>query len=87
MGGAIDERHAKKIADLYKLALSNGAPVIGIFDSNGTDIFEGTAGLSAYGKILSVVNRASGVIPQIALVAGKCIGTAATIASTASSLL
>jgi len=81
MGGAIDERHAKKIADLYKLALSNGAPVIGIFDSNGTDIFEGTAGLSAYGKILSVVNRASGVIPQIALVAGKCIGTAATIAS------
>ncbi len=81
MGGAIDERHAKKIADLYKLALANGAPVIGIFDSNGTDIFAGTAGLAAYGKILATVNRASGVIPQIALVCGKCIGTAATIAA------
>lgn len=81
MGGAIDERHAKKITDLYNLALSNGAPVIGIFNSNGTDIFEGTAGLAAYGRIISAVSRASGIVPQIALVAGKCIGTAATIAA------
>ena len=81
LGGAIDERHAKKIIDLYTLALSNGAPVIGVFNSNGTDVFEGTAGLAAYGRIISVVNKASGVIPQIALVSGKCIGTAATIAS------
>ena len=79
MGGAIDERHAKKIIDLYRLAISNGAPVIGIFNSNGTDIFEGTAGLAAYGRILKAVNEASGVIPQIAFVTGKCIGTAATI--------
>ena len=81
MGGAIDERHAKKITDLYKMAISNGAPVIGIFNSNGTDIFEGTVGLAAYGRIISAVNKASGVIPQIAFVAGKCIGTAAAIAS------
>lgn len=81
LGGAIDERHAKKITDLYKLALSNGAPVIGVFNSNGTDVFEGTAGLAAYGRIIAAVNRASGVIPQIAYVAGKCIGTAATIAA------
>lgn len=81
MGGAIDERHAKKITDLYNLAISNGAPVVGIFNSNGTDIFEGTAGLAAYGRIIAALNRASGVIPQIAFIAGKCIGTAATIAS------
>lgn len=81
MGGVIDERHAKKIADLYKLAMENGAPVIGIFDSNGTDIFEGTAGLAAYGKIMACVSKASGVIPQIAFVAGKCIGSAAAIAA------
>ena len=81
MGGAIDERHAKKIVDLYDMATKNGAPVIGIFNSNGTDIFEGTVGLAAYGKIISAVNRASGIIPQIAFIAGKCIGTAAAIAS------
>ena len=81
MGGAIDERHAKKIVDLYDMAIKNGAPVIGIFNSNGTDIFEGTVGLAAYGRIMSAVNRASGVVPQIALISGKCIGTAAAVAS------
>ncbi len=81
MGGVIDERHAKKIADLYSLAMNSGAPVIGIFNSNGTDIFEGTAGLAAYGKIMNAVTKASGAIPQIAFITGKCIGTAAAIAA------
>ena len=81
MGGAMDERHAKKILDLYKLATSNGAPIIGIFNSNGADIFQGTGALAAYGRIMSAVNKASGVIPQIAYVAGKCIGTSAAIVS------
>ena len=81
MGGAIDDRHAKKICDLYKLATENGAPVIGIFNSNGIDVFEGTAGLAAYGRIMTAVTKASGVIPQIAFISGKCIGTCAAIAS------
>lgn len=81
MDGVIDERHAKKIADLYSLAIKNGAPIIGIFNSNGTDVFEGTAGLAAYGKIMSCVTKASGVVPQIAFVSGKCIGTAAAMAA------
>lgn len=81
MGGVIDERHAKKITDLYELAIKSGAPVIGIFNSTGTDIFVGTAGLAAYGRIMSAVSNASGAIPQIAYVAGKCIGTCAAIAA------
>jgi hypothetical protein len=64
MGGAIDERHAKKVAELYNLAMKNGAPVVGIFNSNGTDIFTGTAGLAAYGKMLALAHKASGVIPS-----------------------
>ncbi len=81
MGGAIDERHAKKIADVYSLAIKNGAPVIAIFNSNGTDVFSGTEGLAAYGKIIACVNEASGVVPQIALITGKCIGLCAAIAA------
>ena len=81
MGGVIDDRHAKKITDLYKLAISNGAPIIGVFNSNGTDIFEGTTGIAAYGKIMASVIKASGTIPQIAYVSGKCIGTSAAIAA------
>jgi len=81
MDGVIDERHAKKIVDLYSLAIKSGAPVIGIFNSNGTDVFGGAAGLAAYGKIMNAVATASGTIPQIAFVSGKCIGTAAAIAA------
>lgn len=81
LGGAIDDRHAKKITDLYQLAVKNGAPVIGIFNSNGADIFCGASSLAAYGKIIKAVNDAAGVIPQFAYVAGKCLGTAATIAA------
>ncbi len=81
MGGVIDDRHAKKIADIYNLAIKNGAPIVGIFNSNGTDIFAGTSGLSAYGKIMKSVSNASGIIPQIALVTGKCLGLAAAIAA------
>ncbi len=81
MGGMIDERHAKKITDLYALAIANGAPVIGIFASDGTDVFNGTSGIAAYAKIMAAVSNASGKIPQIAYVAGNCIGTACAIAS------
>ncbi len=78
-GGVIDERHAKKIADLYRLALKSGSPVIGIFNSKGTDIYGGAASLSAYGKIMKTVAQAGGVIPQIAYIPGNCFGSAATI--------
>ncbi len=79
--GAVGEAHAKKICALYDLAIKNGAPVVGIFDSNGAFILEGTAALSGYGKVMSSVSRASGVIPQIAIIAGTCAGSAAVIAS------
>lgn len=81
MGGAIDERHAKKIADIYALATKNGAPVIGIFNSKGADIFNGTTSLAAYARIMKCVSDASGAIPQIALVNGNCVGSCATIAA------
>lgn len=81
MKGALDENHARKICALYDLALKNGAPVIGIFDCAGADIFEGAAALGAYARIMRAVTAASGVIPQIALITGNCIGSFATIAA------
>lgn len=75
--GAIDENHAKKIEALYHLALSNGAPVVGIFDCAGASLYEGVSSLGAYGRMLSAFSEASGAIPQIALVSGACTGTMA----------
>lgn len=81
MKGALDEVHAKKICALYDMAVKNGAPVVGIFDCAGADIFEGISALAGYGRIMKAVSAASGVIPQIALIAGNCIGSFAAVAA------
>ncbi len=81
MQGAVGAAHAKKICHLYDMALQNGAPVIGIFASAGAKIMEGIDALSGYGAIMKSIARASGIIPQIAVLTGVCAGCAATIAS------
>ena len=79
--GAFDALQAEKIAKVYELAVKNGAPVIGMFDSAGAMVEDGAMALSAYGKFLKVVSDASGVVPQIAIVTGICSGMSATVAS------
>lgn len=79
--GAIDGKTADKIVSLYDLAKKNGAPVVGVFDSVGANVFEGVSALAAYGRIISSVANASGVVPQIALISGKCIGTLSAVAA------
>ena len=79
--GAIDALQAEKIAMLYNMALKNGAPVVGMFDSVGATVADGASVLSAYGKLLKVVSDASGIIPQIAIINGVCAGMAATVAA------
>lgn len=81
MKGAMDGRHAEKIAMLYEKAMSVGAPVVGMLDSAGAVVFDGAAALSGYGVLLDTVASASGVIPQIAVVHGACSGTMAAVAS------
>ncbi len=79
--GAFGERHAKKIANMYALAVKNGAPVIGVFDSAGAVVYDGAAALAAYGKVMKCVSDASGIIPQIAVIDGVCGGSSAVVAS------
>ena len=79
--GAFDAIQAEKIAMLYRMAMKNGAPVIGMFDSAGAVVCDGASAMSAYGKLLKAVSDASGVIPQIAIVSGVCMGMSATVAS------
>ncbi len=79
--GAFGERHAKKIANMYALAVKNGAPVIGVFDSAGAVVYDGAAALAAYGKFMKCISDASGIIPQIAVIDGVCGGSSAVAAS------
>lgn len=78
--GALSFAQSEKIRAIYKLALENGAPVIGVFDSAGAKILEGIDALAGYGKIMKCVTQAAGRIPQIALVVGNCTGASAAIA-------
>ncbi|HCC02794.1 MAG TPA: carboxyl transferase [Ruminococcaceae bacterium] len=82
-GGAVGREQAQKIRKVYEMAVKNGAPVIGIYDSMGGRLQEGTDLLYAYGDILRETNALSGVVPLISLVLGPCIGVSAMIASCA----
>jgi len=79
-GGAMSKAQAAKIKKTYDLAIKTGSPVIGIYDSIGGRLNEGCDMLAAYGQILMNVNNLSGVVPQISLILGPCIGTSAMIA-------
>lgn len=76
MGGSLGEMHAKKIAKLMDLAIKLGIPLVGINDSGGARIQEGVDSLYGYGEIFFRNTLASGVIPQITLIAGPCAGGA-----------
>ncbi|NLV81822.1 MAG: methylmalonyl-CoA carboxyltransferase [Synergistaceae bacterium] len=76
MGGSLGEMHAKKICKIQDLALMNGSPCIGIKDSGGARIQEAVNALSGYGNIFFRNVKASGIIPQISIIAGPCAGGA-----------
>ena len=82
-GGAMSKAQAAKIKKVYDLAVKTGAPVVGIYDSIGGRLSEGADLLAAYGEILKSSAALSGVVPQISLVLGPCIGTSAMIAANA----
>ena len=79
--GSISEAAAKKISSVYKLAVENGCPVVAVLDSAGAYLPEGVRALAGYGSIMKAVASASGIIPQIAVVAGVATGANAVIAS------
>ena len=81
LGGSVGEMHAKKIANLYDMAMKMGAPIIGLLDSAGLRLQEATDALNAFGTIYAKQAMASGVIPQITAVLGNCGGGAAVLAS------
>ena len=79
--GAMGKAHAKKICKIIEMALEVNAPVIGVFDSAGAKIDEGSDALNACGEIISSLAFSKGMIPTIAVIAGPCGGAGAVAAS------
>ena len=76
LGGSLGEAFAEKICKVMDLAIRTGSPMIGINDSGGARIQEGVVSLGGYAEIFWRNVAASGVVPQISLIAGPCAGGA-----------
>lgn len=76
LGGSLGEMHANKIVRVYETALKVGAPIVGINDSGGARIQEGAMSLEGYGAVFKMNVMASGVVPQITIMAGPAAGGA-----------
>ena len=75
-GGSLSKTMSEKICKVMDMAMTMGAPVIGINDSGGARIQEGIDALAGYGEIFERNILASGVIPQISMIYGPCAGGA-----------
>ena len=76
-GGALGQRHAKKICDIMDYALEGGMPLVTVNDSGGARIQEAVESLSGYGQVFYRNVELSGRVPQIGVIAGNCAGGAA----------
>lgn len=79
MNGSIGEMHAKKIINIYKLAMKVGAPVVGLIDCAGLRLQEATDALNAFGRLYLAQTMASGLIPQVTGIFGTCGGGMAVV--------
>jgi acetyl-CoA carboxylase carboxyltransferase component len=76
IGGTLGEYHSKKICRIQDMAYEMKSPILFLNDSGGARIEEGIASLSGYSGMFLRNTKASGVIPQIAVILGPCSGGA-----------
>jgi acetyl-CoA carboxylase carboxyltransferase component len=74
MAGTFGEYHGKKFVRAIEFAKENGWPIVGMNDSGGARLQEGMDTLEAYGWLFRSQILASGIVPQIAMLLGPCLG-------------
>ncbi len=74
MAGTFGEYHGLKEIRAINFAKENGWPLVGMNDSGGARLQEGMDTLEAYGQLFRAQILASGIVPQIALLMGPCLG-------------
>ncbi len=76
LGGSLSEAASLKICKVMDHAVRTGCPIVGINDSGGARIQEGVDSLHGYAEIFVRNTLASGVVPQITVIAGPAAGGA-----------
>ena len=74
MVGTMAEAFNKKICKITELALEMGVPIVGFNDSAGGRIQEGIDAMHTFARVFYLNTIASGVIPQISIIAGPGVG-------------
>ncbi len=83
LSGSLSPAHAEKISEVQARAIVEKTPLISLYDSGGLRFEDGLTALSGYGNVIAQYVQASGVIPQISLLMGPCIGSDAFAAGLA----
>lgn len=83
MGGTMAEIHIAKIVRVMEKALIERLPIVGIYDSEGVRIENAVTAHAhcTFGTMMRFQTISSGVIPQISLIMGLCVGGAALSAA------
>ena len=74
MVGTFGEYHGLKEIRAINLAKEMGWPLVGMNDSGGARLQEGMDTLEMYGQLFRAQIQASGIVPQVALMMGPCLG-------------
>ena len=74
MAGTFGEYHGRKFSEAMQMAKEMGVPFVGLNDSGGARLQEGIDTLQSYSWLFNEQILASGIIPQIAVVMGPCVG-------------
>lgn len=81
--GAMNAEKAHKLIKLYNMAMKTGYPIVGFYTESAAKVIQGNMLLDALGDLLACTSRLSGVVPQISVVLGDCVGAAAMLACNA----
>jgi len=73
MGGSVGPVHQKKMADTVAMAFEARVPLIGLYDSAGARLQEGSENIT-FARVFHQNVRCSGVVPQIAAIMGPAAG-------------
>ena len=79
--GALGHAASKKACRALDFALEHKLAVVTLADSDGVRVDEGPDAIDAYGDILARIIRLRGVVPQITVALGLCVGAAAYAAA------
>ncbi len=71
MGGSVGLSNASKIAHAQRMSLRSRVPMIGLVDTSGARIQEGSG---TYSVLFYEHIKSSGIIPQISCIMGACAG-------------